>query len=31
MNSSEELYGRLIGALSTLVSPRNIAEIRNWI
>jgi len=31
MNSSEELYGRLIGTLSTLVSARNIAEIRNWI
>ena len=31
MNSSEELYGRLTGTLSTLVSARNIAEIRNWI
>ena len=31
MNSSEELYSRLIGTLNTLVSARNIAKVRNWI
>ena len=31
MNSSEELYSRLIGTLRTLVSARNIAEVRNWV
>jgi len=31
MNSSEELYGRLIGTLSRLVDVRHIAELKNWI
>jgi hypothetical protein len=31
MNSSSELYNRLIGTLSALVSARNIAEVKNWI
>lgn len=30
MNSSEELYNRLIETLKTLVSARHIAELKNW-
>lgn len=31
MNSSKELYDRLIGTLSALVNARHIAELENWI
>ena len=31
MNSSEELYNRLIGTLSALVNVRHIAELKNWV
>ena len=30
MNSSEELYNRLIEIMSKLVSARHIAELKNW-
>lgn len=30
MNSSDELYNRLIGTLITLVKVRHIAELKNW-
>jgi hypothetical protein len=31
MNNSEELYNRLEGTLSTLVSVQHVAELKNWI
>jgi hypothetical protein len=31
MNSSEELYKRMIEKLVDLVNARNIAELRNWV
>jgi hypothetical protein len=31
MNSSEELYDRFIGTLSTLANDRYDAELKNWI
>jgi hypothetical protein len=31
MNSSEELYNRMIKKLVDLVDARNIAELRNWV
>ena len=31
MNSSEELYNRLEGTLSTLVSVPHVAELKNWV
>lgn len=31
MNSSDELYNRLIGTLITLVKVRHIAELKNWV
>jgi hypothetical protein len=31
MNSSEELYNRLIGTLSGMVDVSHIAELKNWI
>ena len=30
MNSSDELYNRLIEILRMLVSARHIAELKNW-
>jgi hypothetical protein len=31
MNSSVELYNRLIETLSALVNVRHIAELKNWV